>query len=87
MSCLNYYNFFKNKPEDTEDRLTRAFLILVRPIPSVQAAFTEAVRERQCAQGEGVLVPARAVTDTGVAGIWSQTGKLHAVEGRVTSNH
>ena len=87
MSRLNYYNFFKNKPEDAEDRLTRAFVIPVQLIPSVQAAFIETVREKQRAQGEGVLVPARAVTDTGVAGIWSQTGKLHAVEGRVTSNH
>ena len=85
MSRLNYYNFFKNKPEDAEDRLTRAFLILVRLIPPVQAAFIEAVREKQRAQGDGTLVPARAVTGTGVAGIWSQTGKLHADEGHVLS--
>ena len=85
MSRLNYYNFFKNKPQNAEDRLTRAFLVLVRLIPSVQAAFIEVVREKQRAQGDGALVPARTTTDTGVTGLWSQTGTLHADEGRVLS--
>lgn len=85
MSRLNYYNFFKSKPPNAEDRLTRAFMVLVRLIPSVQAAFIEVVREKQLAQGDGALVPARTATDTGVTGLWSQTGTLHADEGRVLS--
>jgi len=65
--------------------LTRAFLVLLRLIPPVQAAFIDAIREKQGKQGNGSVVPSRTATDRGVSGVWSQVGDLHTDEGRVVS--
>ena len=85
MKRANYFGRFENKPSSAEDRLTRAFLVLVRLVPPVQAAFIDAIREKQRTQGNGSLVPSRTATDTGVGGVWSQVGTLCTDEGRVLS--
>jgi len=81
----NYFGHFENKSTAAEDRLTRAFLVLVRIVPQVQAAFIDAIREKQRERGTHHVVPSRTTTDVGVGGVWSQTGDLHADEGRVLS--
>jgi hypothetical protein len=85
MKRTNYFGRFENKPSSAEDRLTRAFLVLVRLVPPVQAAFIDAIREKQRTQGNGSLVPPRTATDAGVGGVWSQVGTLRTDEGRVLS--
>jgi hypothetical protein len=85
MKRANYFGRFENKPSSAEDRLTRAFLVLVRLVPPVQAAFINAIREKQRTQGNGSLVPSRTATDAGVGGVWSQVGTLRTDEGRVLS--
>ena len=85
MKRANYFGRFENKPSSAEDRLTRAFLVLVRLVPPVQAAFIDAIREKQRTQGNGSLVPSRTATDAGVGGVWSQVGTLRTDEGRVLS--
>jgi hypothetical protein len=85
MKRANYFGRFENKPSSAEDRLTRAFLVLVRLVPPVQAAFIDAIREKQRTQGNGSLVPSRTATDAGVGGVWSQVGTLLTDEGRVLS--
>jgi len=85
MQRTNYFGRFENKSADAEDRLTRAFLVLIRLVPPVQAAFIDAVREKQSDQGDDPLVPSRTVTDTGVDAVWSQVGNLRTDEGRVLS--
>ena len=85
MKRTNYFGRFENKPSNAEDRLTRAFLVLLRLIPPVQAAFIDAIREKQREQGNGSAVPSRTATDVGVEGVWSQVGNLRTDEGRVLS--
>lgn len=85
MQRTNYFGRFENKPATAEDRLTRAFLVLVRLVPPVQAAFIDAIREKQGKQGNGSVVPSRTATDRGVTGAWSQIGNLRTDEGRVLS--
>ncbi len=85
MKRANYFGRFENKPANAEDRLTRAFLVLVRLVPPVQAAFIDAIREKQREQGNGLVVPSRTATDEGVGGVWSQVGTLRKDEGRVLS--
>jgi len=85
MKRTNSFGRFENKPSSAEDRLTRAFLVLVRLVPPVQAAFIDAIREKQRTQGNGSLVPPRTATDAGVGGVWSQVGTLRTDEGRVLS--
>ena len=85
MKRTNYFGRFENKSADAEDRLTRAFLVLLRLIPPVQAAFIDSLREKQRDQGEGALVPSRTATDTGVDAVWSQVGNFRTDEGRVLS--
>jgi hypothetical protein len=85
MKRTNYFGRFENKSADAEDRLTRAFLVVLRLIPPVQAAFIDAIREKQHEQGNGPVVPSRTETDTGFAGVWSQVGNLRTDEGRVLS--
>jgi hypothetical protein len=85
MKRTNYFGRFENKSAGAEDRLTRAFLVLLRLVPPVQAAFIDAIRERQSDQEDGSIVPARTATETGVDRVWSQTRKLHTDEGRVLS--
>ena len=85
MKRTNYFGRFENKSPDAEDRLTRAFLVLLRLVPPVQAAFIDAVREKQHRQGNGSVVPSRTATDTGMSGVWSQVGNLRTDEGRVLS--
>ena len=80
MKRINYFGRFENKSADAEDRRTRAFLVLVRLDPPVQAAFIDAIREKQREQGAGSLVLARTATDTGVGGVWSQVGTLRTDE-------
>jgi len=82
---INYFGRFENKSADAEDRLTRAFLVVLRLVPPVQAAFVDAIRERQREQGNGSIVPSRTATNRGVSGVWSQVGDLHTDEGRVVS--
>jgi hypothetical protein len=81
----NYFGRFENKSADAEDRLTRAFLVLLRLVLPVQVAFIDAIRENQREQGNGSAVPARTVTDVGVGSVWSQVGDLRTDEGRVLS--
>jgi hypothetical protein len=81
----NYFGRFENKSADAEDRLTRAFLIVLRLVPPVQAAFIDAIREKHREQRNGPVVPSRTETDTGVGGVWSQVGTLRTDEGRVLS--
>jgi hypothetical protein len=85
MKRTNYFGRFENESADAEDRLTRAFLVLVRLVPPVQAAFIDAIREKQREQGNGSVVPSRTATDTGFEGVWSQVGTLRTDEGRVLS--
>jgi hypothetical protein len=85
MKRTNYFGRFENKSADAEDRLTRAFLVLLRLIPTVQAAFIEAIREKQHEQEDGPVVPSRTETDKGFGGVWSQVGNLRTDEGRVLS--
>jgi len=85
MKRTNYFGRFENKSPDAEDRLTRAFLVLLRLVPPVQAAFIDAIREKQNGQGNGSVVPSRTATDTGMSGVWSQVGNLRTDEGRVLS--
>jgi len=80
MRRINYFGRFENKPSNAEDRLTRAFLVLLRLDPPVQAAFIDAIREKQREQGAGSLVLARTATDTGMGGVWSQVGTLRTDE-------
>ncbi|MFB6216697.1 MAG: hypothetical protein ABEJ72_06995, partial [Candidatus Aenigmatarchaeota archaeon] len=65
MKRTNYFGRFENKSAGAEDRLTRAFLVLLRLVPPVQAAFIDAIREKQREQGNGSVVPSRTATDTG----------------------
>lgn len=85
MKRVNYFGRFENKSAGAEDRLTRAFLVVLRLVPPVQAAFIDAIREKQQEQGAGSVVPSRTETDTGAGGIWSQVGSLRTDEGRVLS--
>lgn len=85
MKRTNYFGRLENKSAGAEDRLTRAFLVLLRLVPPVQAAFIDALREKQRDRGKGALVPQRTSTDTGVDAVWSQIGNLRADEGRVLS--
>ena len=85
MKRTNYFGRFENKSAGAEDRLTRAFLVVLRLVPPVQAAFIDAIRERQHEQGNGPAVPSRTATDTGFSGVWSQVGNLRTDEGRVLS--
>jgi hypothetical protein len=85
MKRTNYFGRFENKPANAEDRLTRAFLVVLRLIPSVQAPFIDAIREKQYEQGNGAVFPSRMATDVGVGGVWSQVGDLRTDEGRVLS--
>jgi hypothetical protein len=85
MKRINYFGRFENKSAGAEDRLTRAFLVVLRLVPPVQAAFIDAIREKQQEQGNGPVVPSRTETDTGVGGVWSQVGTLRTDEGRVLS--
>ena len=85
MNRTNYFGRFENKSADAEDRLTRAFLVLVRLIPSVQAAVIDAIREGQHERGTHHVVPSRTKTEVGVGGVWSQSGDLHVDEGHVLS--
>lgn len=81
MKRTDYFGRFENKAADAEDRLTRAFLVLLRLIPPVQAAFIDAIREKQREQGKGSVVPSRTATDVGLGGVWSQVGTLRIDEG------
>jgi len=85
MKRTNYFGRFENKSAGAEDRLTRAFLVLIRLVPPVQAAFIDAIREKQGEQGSGSVVPSRTATDEGLGGVWSQVGTLRTDEGRVLS--
>ena len=85
MDRTNYFGRFQNKPANAEDRLTRSFLVVLRLVPPVQAAFIDAIREKQREQGAGPVVPSRTATDTGMSGVWSQVGTLRTDEGRVLS--
>lgn len=85
MKRTNYFGRFENKSADAEDRLTRAFLVLVRLIPSVQASFIDSVRKQHYSNSSNHVIPSRTETDIGVTGVWSQTGDLQKDEGRVLS--
>jgi hypothetical protein len=85
MQRTNYFGRFENKSADAEDRLTRAFLVLVRLIPSVQASFIDSIRKQRLVKENNHVVPSRTETDAGVTGVLSQTGGLYKDEGRVLS--
>ena len=85
MKRINYFGRFENKSAGAEDRLTRAFLVLLRLVPPVQAAFIGAIREKQREQGNVSVVPSRTETDKGFGGVWSQVGNLRTDEGQVLS--
>jgi hypothetical protein len=85
MKRTNYFGRFERKAANAEDRLTRAFLVVLRLVPPVQAAFIDAIRERQHEHGNGPAVPSRTAADTGFSGVWSQVGNLRTDEGRVLS--
>ncbi len=85
MDRTNYFGGFDSKPAHYEDNLTRAFLALLRLVPPVQAAFIDAVREVQLERGDRSVVPPRTEPGADLRGVWTQTGALHAGEGRLLS--
>jgi hypothetical protein len=57
MNYLNIFNPFKNKANNHEDELTRAFLILLKNIPLVQTCFIQMIREVMIEKGCEQIIP------------------------------
>ena len=57
MQRLNYFAPFESKPADYEDQLTRAFLVVARYVPMVQAALVDLIRQRQTDAGSKTVIP------------------------------
>jgi hypothetical protein len=58
MNYLNYFEPYVSKNPWHEDQLTRAFLVTMRFVPLVQAAFLDLVREAQATAKSEHIVPA-----------------------------
>lgn len=82
---INYFSGFEHKPAHYEDNLTRAFLVLLRLVPPVQAVFIDALRDVQLSRGGSEILPSRTESGAVLRGVWTQTTRLHADEGRVVS--
>jgi hypothetical protein len=77
MNHLNIFNPFKNKPNYHEDELTRAFLILIKNIPLVQAVFIEMVRSEMINQKCEQIIPH----------LLEKESLIESVETQVTNNN
>jgi hypothetical protein len=81
---LNYFEPYESKKPEHEDQLTRAFLVVMRFVPLVQAAFMDLVREAQLRNGSGQIIPALTAMDS-ECNIETQVSAIGQEEGTLVS--
>lgn len=84
MNFLNYFEPYVSKNPWHEDQLTRAFLVTMRFVPLVQAAFLDLVREAQTSAKSQHIVPAFSALESECS-IQTQVGSILQEGGTLVS--
>jgi hypothetical protein len=83
MDRLNYFEPYQSKPSNHEDQLTRAFLVLCRYVPMVQALFIDLVRKELAERSPDAPDPLSLAGNS--AELQTQTGAISESQGKVLS--
>ena len=84
MNYLNYFEPYVSRNPWHEDQLTRAFLVTMRFVPLVQAAFLDLVREAQTTVKSQQIVPAFSALESPCS-IHTQVSSILQEEGTLIS--